>query len=289
MTRRHSRDIATFWSDPALHGLELLRACYVSQEFAPHAHETYAIGVVLSGALSFSYRSPSEVIPAGNIMIIHPGEVHTGKCMGGLGCAYRMLYPKAETLRDAGSHLAGNISDFPFFHNQNIRDDDTARLIRELHVALENPHTPTLEKESRLIWALSRLIARHATPRPPAVRPMADRVSVRKARLYLEGNYSRNITLDELALSVHVSPYHLLRVFKNELGLPPHAYLTQVRIGQAKRLLLKQTPIVDVALQTGFCDQSQFTRRFKQLVGTTPGRYCKISQYSTRPRRNILV
>lgn len=82
-----------------------------------------------------------------------------------------------------------------------------------------------------------------------------------------------NLTLKEIAMVVNISPFHLLRMFKEDVGLAPHAYLTQYRIRKAMHLLSKGTPIVQVALQTGFCDQSQFTKRFKQLVGTTPGHF----------------
>jgi AraC-like DNA-binding protein len=101
---------------------------------------------------------------------------------------------------------------------------------------------------------------------------------VKKAKRFLEDRYDENVSLKDLAREVNISPYHLLRVFESELGIPPYAYLTQIRIQESKRLLSNGVSIADVAQQTGFCDQSQFTKRFKQIVGTTPGLFIKNQQ-----------
>ncbi|MBI1877856.1 MAG: helix-turn-helix transcriptional regulator, partial [Chloroflexi bacterium] len=71
----------------------------------------------------------------------------------------------------------------------------------------------------------------------------------------------------------NLSPFHLLRAFRAELGLPPHAYLTQIRIERAKALLAQGWPVAQVAFETGFADQSHLTKRFKGIVGVAPGQY----------------
>jgi len=267
------RNKARFWTDVSLDGLELLYADYQTQEFAPHSHDSYAIGVVHSGALSFSPKSQSNVVPSGNIMVIHPGEVHTGRCVGEAGCKYRMFYVHPTFLLELYQHLSGKLAQSLFFRNQNIKDNNTANLLHSLHAAIEKSKTPAIEKESRMIEALTHLLVRHATPRPFGIQETANRKYVRIAKEFIEENYKDNLTLKEIAMVVNISPFHLLRMFKEDVGLAPHAYLTQYRIRKAMHLLSKGTPIVQVALQTGFCDQSQFTKRFKQLVGTTPGHF----------------
>ena len=269
---------ARFWTDVSLDGLELLYADYQTQEFAPHTHDSYAIGVVHSGALSFRPKSPSDVVPSGNIMIIHPGEVHTGRCVGEDGCKYRMFYVQPTFLLELYQHLSGKSAQSLFFRNQNIKDNNTANLLHSLHAAIEKSKATAIEKESRLIEAMTRLLVRHGTPRPYMVQETPSRKYVRIAKEFIEEHYKDNLTLKEIARAVNTSPFHLLRMFKAEVGLAPHAYLTQYRIRKARHFLSKGTPIVQVALLTGFCDQSQFTRRFKQLVGTTPGQFSKKAQ-----------
>jgi AraC-like DNA-binding protein len=278
MKLARQKEAANFWSDRSLNGLEILHARYTSHQFAPHSHETFAIGVVLSGALSFSCRSPSEIIPAGHIMIIHPGEVHTGRCVSDRGCEYRMLYAKPETLRAVFPERNGGAVDFPFFPNQNINDPRLAENIVQLHRSLESSDTSCLEKETRLMRVLSRLVSRHASPRPARTLRKSDRAFIRTALEFMEDRYSENISLRDLAELAPISPFHLLREFKKQYGIAPHAYLTQIRIQKAKQLLKGHTPIADIAFQIGFCDQAQFTRRFKQIVGTTPGRYRRQQQ-----------
>ena len=278
MARKAGQDRALYWSDSTIQGLEFLSAEYTSHEFAPHSHDFYSIGVVQSGALSFKYRSPSDVVPAGNIMIIHPGEVHTGKCIGDQGCVYRMMYVKPEILEDGFSKLYAKPPQNLFFRSQKILDQDLAKTIFQVHRSFENATLTVFEKESKLMTLVARLISRHATPRL-LVNPLKkDKSFVKRAKRYLEDRFDENVSLKELAREVNVSPYHLLRVFETELGIPPYAYLTQIRIQESKRLLSNGVSIADVAQQIGFCDQSQFTKRFKQIVGTTPGLFIKNQQ-----------
>lgn len=72
-----------------------------------------------------------------------------------------------------------------------------------------------------------------------------------------------------------LAPYYIARVFRAEVGLPPHAYLESVRIRQAQRLVARGMPLAQVAGATGFADQSHFTHRFKRLIGVTPGQYAR--------------
>ena len=271
MTGNGIKNRASYWADSLIDDLEFLTAKYMSQEFAPHTHDSYAIGVVEHGALSFQYHAPSDVVSSGNIMIIHPEEVHTGKCVGSHGCNYRMIYVKPQIMREAFSQLHKKSDRYPYFRNQNISDPVLAAKILQTHRAFECAALSDLEKESIILMLFTELVARHASP-GSFVKPVkTEKVAVKKARRYLVDRRKENISLKELASRVNMSPFHLNRVFKAEMGLPPHAYLTQIRIQEAMRLLRKGKPIADVALQTGFCDQSQFTKRFKQLVGTTPG------------------
>lgn len=85
---------------------------------------------------------------------------------------------------------------------------------------------------------------------------------------------SENPSLQQLCQLTNLSPYYLTRIFSSTVGIPPHAYLNQLRIVHAKRLLAENWKIAEVAQETGFTDQSHFTKTFKTLVGVTPGQYC---------------
>ncbi len=125
----------------------------------------------------------------------------------------------------------------------------------------------------RLSLMLTQCIRRYADTRHALAPLRRERERVRRVRAYPHDNYAENVTLAELADLAHVSPYHLHRLFCQEVGIAPHRYQTQVRVDRAKTLLAQGLPISQVAVETGFADQSHLTRHFKRLVHVTPGRY----------------
>ncbi len=98
-------------------------------------------------------------------------------------------------------------------------------------------------------------------------------MGILRVRSYLDEHYAENISLAELAALANLSPFHLLRSFRDQVNLPPHAYQIQVRIKHAKQMLLLGLPGIDTALAVGFADQSHFTKHFKRIVGVPPGLY----------------
>jgi AraC-like DNA-binding protein len=80
-------------------------------------------------------------------------------------------------------------------------------------------------------------------------------------------------TLGELALVTGVGPFALMRAFQAETGLPPHAYLNQHRVRQARQLLDRGVPPAAAAAEAGFADQAHLTRHFKRVMGVPPGAY----------------
>ena len=96
---------------------------------------------------------------------------------------------------------------------------------------------------------------------------------VRRAKEYLRERLGDAITLDDLADYADLDKFHLCRAFRAQIGLPPHQYLTHLRIARAKELLLRGVRASEVAPLVGLYDQAQLTRHFRRLVGTTPARY----------------
>ncbi|MDX2211652.1 MAG: AraC family transcriptional regulator [Oculatellaceae cyanobacterium bins.114] len=88
---------------------------------------------------------------------------------------------------------------------------------------------------------------------------------------YIHVHLHQDLKLDKIAAIAQLSPYHFLRLFKQSMGVTPHQYIVQCRLNQAKYLLqYSNLSIVEIATQTGFCDQSHLTRSFKRLIGVTP-------------------
>lgn len=96
----------------------------------------------------------------------------------------------------------------------------------------------------------------------------------------------KSITLNDLSDLTGISKYYLLRSFTKQKGISPYCYLETIRIGNAKKLLEQQIAPIDVALQTGFTDQSHFTNFFKKLIGLTPKQYMNIFTEGSRRSDN---
>lgn len=270
---------AKFWRDPSLGNTEMLRATYVTHSFARHTHDGYAIGVIEAGVEAFAYRGSQHQATAGSIVIVHPGEVHTGQAGIPDGWSYRMLYPAVPLLQTALAEVQEGAKGMPFFPNPVIQDGHLAEQLRRSHLAIETSDSP-LERQSHFLWTLAQLITRYADCRPLITPPGQEHQVVQQVREYLQAHYADTVSLEQLAQLVNLKPLRLLRVFQREVGLPPHKYLVQVRVARARALLSLGVPIAQVAHDTGFTDQSHLNRHFKRLVGATPGQYaagcCKL-------------
>lgn len=266
------REQARFWRAQVPGNLELLRATYLNHSFARHTHDEFMIGVIEQGGCAFYYRGATHVAAAGSLVFINPGEAHDGSGTEAASLTYRALYPEVALLQQAASELAGRPRGIPYFAAPAVEDEPLSGLVRRLHLLLEEPAS-ALERESCFLWTFAQVISRHAEHRPAPFSLGKEPLAVRRAREYLEAHHTDQVTLAQLASIANLSPFHLLRVFRAALGLPPHAYLTQLRVARAKTLLSLGMPIPQVAFETGFVDQSHLTRQFKRFVGVTPGQY----------------
>jgi two-component system response regulator YesN len=98
--------------------------------------------------------------------------------------------------------------------------------------------------------------------------------AVRRAKNYIEANFHKPVTVRRIARACGLSTSRLSHVFREKTGLTVIEYVTMVRIGKAKDLLLgTDTSCTEICFQVGYGNQSYFIRTFKRIVGTTPGRF----------------
>jgi AraC-like DNA-binding protein len=96
---------------------------------------------------------------------------------------------------------------------------------------------------------------------------------IERIKEYLHEQYSSEASLMDLAELVQLNKFHLLQVFKREIGITPHVYQTLLRLRRAKKQLAVGMPIAQVAHEVGFVDQSHLNRQFKKYVKVTPGQF----------------
>jgi AraC-like DNA-binding protein len=273
MTSKIRPEKSNMWRIPKLNDLELLHGKNLTQSFPLHTHEQYAIGVIEQGALGYFYRGKNIVASQGDINLCIPGEAHTGQPAIPTGWSYRMFYLHPELLQNVACEVTDRTSELPFFQSGVIANDALAQQLRQLHMQMENVDSPLLEQETALLEVLARLIQQYADHSLQKCQFGQEPRAVRLLKQYLEDHYAADVSLGRLSEVTQLNRYYLIHIFCEAVGIPPHAYLRQVRIKHAKRMLASGQALADVALATGFTDQSHLTRWFKRLWGITPGQY----------------
>ncbi|TDD69381.1 AraC family transcriptional regulator [Actinomadura darangshiensis] len=255
--------------------LDLLTARIGRRHYAPHMHDEYAIGVTVDGLETMRYRGEKIYSAAGSVVVVEPGEAHTGGPARPEGFAYLCFYPGADLLGAAATAEPGPAPAQPHFRNPIIDDPRLGAELRLAHRALRLGDDP-LEGESRLLDVLGALVQRHAVSGPRAT-PGHRRVET--------GRIARDVvtrlcdelldppTLAEVAADLDLSRYQLLRAFRDAMGMPPYAWLAQHRVARARALLDAGHRPAEAAALVGFADQAHLTRWFRRVVGVTPGAY----------------
>ncbi|MET7331710.1 AraC family transcriptional regulator [Nonomuraea sp. NPDC005650] len=270
-----SGEFATYWRYRGLGGLDLMRARFVRRRFARHSHETYAIGALEAGLEEIRFADGVEHAGADDVVLIEPGVVHTGEPRTADGWAYRVLYPSVEQVREVADEL-GVPGGVPSFERRVAPDARVARRVTAAHHAAESGASLAADSQLRAVLAL--VLGAYGTRRPGRPARSAGRRSVARVRDLLHATMPDPPGLTELAATAGVTPFALLRSFRRAYGMPPHAYVTQLRVVKARELLRQGMPPAQAALAVGFCDQSHLSRHFRSLVGVPPRAYQRAVQ-----------
>lgn len=108
--------------------------------------------------------------------------------------------------------------------------------------------------------------------RQPTARRRMQMEAVEQTRAFLASNWSRSLSLMDIAERIGFSPYHLCRVFRSGTGRSLHEYLTQLRLRGALDAIADQPAgaLTQVASACGFANHSHLTRAFRAAFGLTP-------------------
>ncbi len=255
-------------------GIDLVRFRDYAHSFPRHSHDFFTIGVFSTGNGRIGHRGTSWSADDGSILAVSPEEVHTAEPRRDRGWTYTAMYPTPDFVARAFSDEERGSTFFPepIFH-----DDDLAKRIVSTQRALMEP-APALDAEVMLLDVLRTLGERHGVRPTGRGHLVTSSRAVRVARTYLNEHFTSPVKLAELASVCDVSPYHLVRSFRDAIGMPPHAYLTQIRSNHARDLILRGVPVSTAAYRCGFADQSHLTRTFKRIFGVTPGAYVLASR-----------
>lgn len=272
MARSDPRNRSDYWLDRHTPGLSLLRADFTTHAYPPHSHEAFVVAVTEAGGSVVRSRGVESEAGRSELFVFNPAEPHEGWMGRSERWLYRSLYLTQQAIEALERALG--VEALPYFLANRHGDRDLIAAFLALHRALEAGRDPFREREL-LVGSFGVLFARHGSGGGRVAPAPADRRRLARAVALMRDRHGEALRLEELAAETGLTVFQLIGLFKRTVGLTPHAYLTQVRLNAACRLLRGDMPLAEVAAASGFYDQSAMTRHFKRCYGMTPGQFAR--------------
>lgn len=259
-------------SSGPLGGIERIEAWFLGQAFEKHRHDTYAIGVTLTGVQAFDYRGARRAATPGEAFVLHPDEMHDGRAGDDAGFGYRQVYVEPRLIAEAQRGVLGRAAPLPFAREAVLQDGELARAVA---LAFQGPLEPLARDSLVLALAKGLMAADAGNPKPSAPRRV-DTAAVARARQFLEAETDRVVRSAELEAVTGLTRYALARQFQAACGTSPYRYSLMRRLDVARHRIGEAQSLADLAAAAGFADQAHFTRLFKAAFGLTPARYGRL-------------
>lgn len=257
---------------PAQPGIHRIEAFFAGEAYAPHRHDTYSIGYTIHGVQSFAYRGERSASIAGQVMVLHPDEIHDGGAGSDEGFHYKMLYIEPALIRSA---LGASASALPFVREAILQDP---ALLRALLLALADLNAPL---EPSALDDIAILLAYGLLAKDPSAKrqvgQLIDLKAISLARDHLDANLDRAITSAELEQISDHDRFSLARQFRKAFGTSPYRYHLLRRLDLARANIEKGASLAEAAFHAGFSDQPHMSRHFKATYGVSPGQWQKLT------------
>ena len=234
-------------------------------------HRASSVTLVERGTLTYRTRAGGAVLGPGWLMLGNQGEgyVCSHELSDGTGDDCVMLSMSAKALDEALSALGLSRSRLRFDRSCLPPSPRVSALLGLL--CADGDEGFALEETAlAVIGDVQRSLNEGAAPAPV---PRQDERALAAAQ-YIEAHAEAPLTLDEVAASVGLSAFHLMRIFRRAIGVTPHQYLIRARLMRAVQLLRdSERPVTRIAYDTGWSDLSNFTRTFRREIGCSPGQF----------------
>ncbi|MBN1292343.1 MAG: helix-turn-helix transcriptional regulator [Candidatus Latescibacteria bacterium] len=231
-------------------------------------HDKYDLLYLINGGNEMIYRHKQITGQNGTVEIFEPGEIHTTEKIYSPG-NYYVLSIDYEELKRYSSENYG--VDVPHFVISKSDNEKMKNIFKRLINILQRKHDK-LEVEdifSELIHTLLMTSSENSIKDYSYINS----VKLLRVRDYMQENFFKDYSMDELAHIGCMSKYHFIRSFKEYFGTTPHQYRMQLIINYAKNEIEnKRNPEVLYY----YSDQSHYIRHFRNVMGVTPKKYSKI-------------
>jgi AraC-like DNA-binding protein len=240
--------------------LELRYIKDISQCEKMHLHEELTITALKEGSLNINFNDSSKILTPNSIAIINSNIIHNAILNSKSVKDGYVLYIDKNYLESLNLGIS---LDYVFLQ------DDKNSFINLCEILLAEDIF-LLEKEELFIeFCLNTFSLKEE------IKQVEKNSLSVKIKNYLDENFLEDIVLEDISKEFDITVVHLIRVFKKEFGLAIHAYILNKKVHKAKELLNSNLPIIEVALQSSFFDQSHLNRSFKRVFQLTPKEFQK--------------
>jgi AraC-like DNA-binding protein len=258
---------ALVYPPPLPLGLEILSCCD-GRAFGKHLHDGYVLWLNSESGEQYQVAGTSDILEPGAVSLIEPGVVHSNQPCDASRRHLRSIY-------FSEAFLSGTLSRklerrLPVLRTARFENRVLWERLSALHEGILQG-ADNLRLEEEMLEAFSLLYG-HCGVADGMDTGLRDG-RLRRLIDFLHENTDAPVTLADLAGLAQCSEHHVIRMFRRHTGLPPHAFLSQLRLERARQLLDAGMTIAEAAAHSGLCDQSHLTRMFKARYGVTPGRY----------------
>jgi AraC-type DNA-binding domain-containing proteins len=244
----------------------------IMQKFPNHFHEYYVLGFVESGHRFLTCKNMEYTINAGDLLLFNPLDNHTCEQVDDRALDWRCINIEKDVMGRMAAEITGR-DYLPIFAPTVVCQSDAVPALKDLHDMIMNERKD-FRKEEVFYFLIEQLISDYTEPVPETFIRVSREIQA--ACDYMENNYTETITLGDLSRVSGLNKYTMLRNFTMQRGITPYQYLSTIRVNKAKKLLESGISPMEAALQSGFTDQSHFTRFFKNFIGLTPKLYQNI-------------
>lgn len=241
--------------------------------FPNHFHDHYVIGLMEVGERRLKHNQCDSCIGPGDMLLFNPLDSHACEQADGGDMNYRCLNIKTEVMAKIVAELFG-LRNLPRFPLPTVQKKEFIPLFGKLHEGIMNG-ADQLDKEEAFLLFMQQLLLDQGELEARITRPVS-RKEIDTVCAYLDRHYAEHVSLDHLAAIARLNKYTLLRAFARCKGITPYRYLETIRVNKARNLLEQGLEPANVALLTGFSDQSHFTGYFSRFTGLPPKQYQSI-------------
>ena len=252
----------------------------VPWRYESHCHSAVEIIMPVKGEVIYQVEDATYRVQADEVLIVPPNCVH-GLSMNAGSARYLLLFEPDSIFSMRDMRLVEDILQTPIYLSSQPELQEAVRSLLNQCINCYDRREFMWNTlcYSYLMQMYARLgqssLARNTQPRPEARRMEPEIVD--SARLYIDQNFKRSISLEDVSAFTGFSKYYFSRVFKQQMGVSFSEYLRGKRVSMAEDLLIHtRQSIQDIALSAGFGSIATFNRVFRESRGCTPSRYREI-------------